>query len=58
MPRLDTQAAAAASAKQRLLNSGGGDLGIKGRDGKIRSKTRSAAPIRYRRATRNIDGKA
>ena len=34
----DTQAAAAASAKQHLLNSGGGDLAIKGRDGKIRSK--------------------
>ena len=44
MPRLDTQAAAAASAKQRLLNSGGGDLGIKGRDGKIRSKDTIGRP--------------
>lgn len=34
----DTQAAAATSAKQHLLNSGGGDLSIKGRDGLIRSK--------------------
>ena len=34
----DTQAAAAAAGKQRLLNSGGGDLTIKGRDGQIRSK--------------------
>jgi hypothetical protein len=34
----DTQGAAAASAKQHLLNSGGGDLSIKGRDGMIRSK--------------------
>ena len=34
----DTQADAAASAKQHLLNSGGGDLTIKGRDGQIRSK--------------------
>jgi hypothetical protein len=34
----DTQAEAAAAAKQRLLDAGGGDLSIKGRDGKIRSK--------------------
>lgn len=34
----DTQAAAAAASKARLLNSGGGDLTIKGRDGLIRSK--------------------
>lgn len=34
----DTQAAAAAASRQRLLNSGGGDLTIKGRDGQIRSK--------------------
>ena len=34
----DTQAEAAAAGKQRLLNSGGGDLTIKGRDGQIRSK--------------------
>lgn len=34
----DTQASATASAKQHLLNSGGGDLTIKGRDGRIRSK--------------------
>ena len=40
----DTQAAAAASAKQHLLNSGGGDLAIKGRDGKIRSKDTIGRP--------------
>jgi hypothetical protein len=34
----DTQTSAATSAKQHLLNSGGGDLSIKGRDGQIRSK--------------------
>ena len=34
----DTQSDAAVSAKQHLLNSGGGDLSIKGRDGLIRSK--------------------
>lgn len=34
----DTQASAAAAAKQHLLNSGGGDLSIKGRNGLIRSK--------------------
>jgi len=34
----DTQAAAAKAAKQNLLNSGGGELKIKGEDGKIRSK--------------------
>ena len=33
-----TQAEAAAAGKQRLLNAGGGDLTIKGRDGTIRSK--------------------
>ena len=40
----DTQAAAAASAKQYLLNSGGGDLAIKGRDGRIRSKDTIGRP--------------
>ena len=40
----DTQAAAAASAKQHLLNSAGGDLAIKGRDGKIRSKDTIGRP--------------
>ena len=34
----DKQSDAAAAAKQNLLNSGGGELKIKGRDGKIRSK--------------------
>lgn len=34
----DTQAAAAASSKAHLVNSGGGDLTIKGRNGLIRSK--------------------
>lgn len=34
----DTQADAASAAKQHLLNSGGGDLSIKGRNGQIRSK--------------------
>lgn len=34
----DTQAAAAAAAKQMLHNVGGGELKIKGVDGKIRSK--------------------
>jgi hypothetical protein len=34
----DTQAAAAASSKAHLINSGGGDLTIKGRNGLIRSK--------------------
>ncbi len=33
-----TQGAAAQEAKQMLENSGGGELIIKGRDGKIRSK--------------------
>lgn len=33
-----TQGAAAEEAKQMLQNSGGGELIIKGRDGKIRSK--------------------
>ena len=40
----DTQAAATASAKQHLLNSGGGDLAIKGRDGRIRSKDTIGRP--------------
>ena len=34
----DTQAQAAAAAKQMLQNAGGGELKIKGVDGKIRSK--------------------
>jgi len=34
----DTQAGAVDEAKQMLQNSGGGELIIKGRDGKIRSK--------------------
>ena len=34
----DTQAAAAAAAKQRLLNAGGGELSIHGLKGTIRSK--------------------
>lgn len=34
----ETQADAAASAKERLINSGGGDLSVKGRNGQIRSK--------------------
>lgn len=40
----DTQAAAAAAAKQRLLNAGGGDLSIHGRDGQIRSKDTIGKP--------------
>ena len=34
----DRQSDAAKSAKKNLLNSGGGELKIKGTDGKIRSK--------------------
>ncbi|MEP6911858.1 MAG: DUF2188 domain-containing protein [bacterium] len=34
----ETQGNAAAQAKQMLQNAGGGELIIKGRDGKIRSK--------------------
>lgn len=34
----DTQAAAIASGREKLVNSGGGELTVKGRDGKIRSK--------------------
>lgn len=33
-----TQAAAIASGREKLINSGGGELTVKGRDGKIRSK--------------------
>lgn len=40
----DTQGSAAAGAKQHLLNSGGGDLSIKGLDGKIRSKDTIGRP--------------
>ncbi|MCT2402039.1 DUF2188 domain-containing protein [Novosphingobium mangrovi (ex Huang et al. 2023)] len=40
----DTQAAAAAGAKQHLLNSGGGDLSIKGLNGQIRSKDTIGRP--------------
>ena len=34
----DTQRAAAQEAKQNLINQGGGELTIQGRDGKFRSK--------------------
>lgn len=34
----DTQAAAIASGREKLVNSGGGELTVKGQDGKIRSK--------------------
>lgn len=34
----DTQAAAIASGREKLVNAGGGELTIKGRDGRIRSK--------------------
>lgn len=34
----DTQAAAVASGREKLVKSGGGELTVKGRDGKIRSK--------------------
>lgn len=40
----DTQRDAAAAAKQHLLNSGGGDLSIKGVDGRIRSKDTIGRP--------------
>lgn len=36
--RHETQADAVNSAKQMLINQGGGELSIKGRDGAIRSK--------------------
>ncbi len=34
----DTQAEAIASGRDKLINAGGGDLAVKGRDGQIRSK--------------------
>lgn len=34
----DTQAAAIASAREKLVNAGGGELTVMGRDGRIRSK--------------------
>ena len=34
----DTQAAAIASGREKLINAGGGELSVKGRDGLIRSK--------------------
>jgi Uncharacterized protein conserved in bacteria (DUF2188) len=34
----ETQAEAIASGRQRLVNAGGGELTVKGRDGLIRSK--------------------
>lgn len=34
----DTQAQAISSGRERLVNAGGGELTVKGRDGKIRSK--------------------
>lgn len=40
----NTQAEAAAEARKHLENSGGGELEIKGRDGKIRSKDTIAKP--------------
>lgn len=40
----DTQREAIAAAKQNLLNSGGGELEVKGLDGKIRSKDTIGRP--------------
>lgn len=40
----DTQREAAESARQHLQNSGGGELEIKGLDGRIRSKDTIAKP--------------
>lgn len=40
----NTQGEAANSAKQRLLRSGGGELNIKGLNGKIRSKDTIGRP--------------
>jgi len=34
----DTQMAAIASGREKLVNAGGGELTVKGRDGRIRSK--------------------
>lgn len=34
----DTQREAIASSREKLVNSGGGELTVKGRDGRIRSK--------------------
>lgn len=34
----DTQAGAIASGREKLVNAGGGELTVKGRDGRIRSK--------------------
>lgn len=34
----DTQAEAIASSREKLMNAGGGELTVKGRDGRIRSK--------------------
>ena len=34
----DTQSEAIASARDKLINAGGGELTVKGRDGRIRSK--------------------
>lgn len=34
----ETQAAAITSSREKLVNAGGGELTVKGRDGKIRSK--------------------
>jgi hypothetical protein len=34
----ETQQAAIAAARQNLINSGGGELNVQGRDGQIRSK--------------------
>jgi hypothetical protein len=39
-----TQKEAARDSKERLLNSGGGELKIKGEDGKIRSKDTIGKP--------------
>jgi hypothetical protein len=43
----DTQRAAAAAANKMLQSSGGGELKIKGEDGKIRSKDTIGRPDPY-----------
>lgn len=52
----DTQAAAAASAKQHLLIRAAATWRSRDATARSAARTRSAAPIRCRRATRNIDG--
>ncbi|MER8632704.1 DUF2188 domain-containing protein [Mesorhizobium opportunistum] len=52
----DTQKDAIQSAKEKITNQGGGELTVKGRDGKILARTRSAAvTIPILRKTKNID---